>query len=329
MMLRFLPLLAGSLLLGSGLPVQALDCGRAASLMENTVCDVPELSWLDRVFSNAFNDEVLRDPPGVTQRVTAWAATRDACRSAACLRGVYLTGISQLHQSPQTFDWEGQWWNTSATAGNGGRINIKHPAKWQYRMDVEAWGGSHRYDFTSSLDFYGSLALSYNPVWGGDCGLILIPLPDGRLKVSSDQHGKCDVLLPGIMAFDGIYMKAEADPRPDATLQSLGILPDKATDERFRQLVGSDYAHYLATATRFVYGDDQDNLGATVVTMWYEGMANRRAAIVMYTPDGNIWAMRVEPGGKQGVSVHYATTAQDKQALPETLKAWRARFADR
>lgn len=328
MMLKKLSILSG-LLLYWALPAQAVDCGRPSTIVESTVCDVQELSWLDRVFSDAFTEKVMQDPTDTTRLVSDWTRSRDACRSTACLRGAYLTGIGQLHRSPTPFDWAGQWWNTSATAGNGGRILIKHPAKWQYAMDVEAWGGSYDFDFSSGLDFYGGVALSVKASWDGDCTLILIPLPDGRLKVSSDRRRKCDALLPGALAFDGVYVKAAADPRPPATLLSLGLFPDRATDDRFRQLVGSDYQHYLTTATRFVYADDLDNLGATVLSLWYDGMANRRAAIVMFTPAGNMWALRVEPGINGRLNVHYATTEADKDRLPETLRAWRARFIDR
>lgn len=308
---------------------KAIDCGRAANVVENTVCDTPELMWLDRVFTNAFSELQMRDPQQVNQIAKEMIRERNTCVSDSCLRSAYLGGLSKLYNADRQVDWQGVWWNVSAPHGNGGKIRISQLAGDEFNMDASVWGGVYRSSFSGKVMLSDGVGFTDKIIWGGGCSIVLIPRPDNRLEVSSDSHGRCDMLLPGKTSIDGVYVKADNDPRPPATLLSLGILPNKAMDDRFRQLTGNDYAQYLATATNFVYRPDLDQLGATVLTLWVKGMANRRSAIIMYTPEGKIWALRVSPDEDNGVEVDYVTTEKDKNTMPRTLQAWRTLFTDR
>lgn len=309
---------------------QALDCGRASTVVENTICDSKELKWLDRLFTDSFRDVVVENPQRIDSIVNHWTRSRDACASDTCLQRAYLNGIGQLYGVPETFDWQGVWWNTTATHGNGGKILIHSAADWGFKMDATVWGGVYSSVLSGSVNDYYGVGYTNEIAWGGHCAIILVPRADGKLEVSSDNSGSCDMLLPGEMAIDGVYVKAASDPRPPATLLTLGILPNKALDDRFRELVGDDYQQYLATATSFVYSQDEDSLGATVLTLWVKGMANRKSAMIMYTPDGKIWALRIEPGkDNKGIQLHYATTEKEKTSMPKTLANWRSTFTDR
>jgi uncharacterized protein len=305
----------------------ALDCGRASTVVENTICDNKELTWLDRLFTDSFRDVVVEDPLRVEGIVRHWTRARNACVSDTCLQRAYLNGIGQLYGVPDAFDWQGTWWNTTATHGNGGKIVINSTADWGFKMDASVWGGAYTSKLSGNVNVFYGVGYTNEIVWGGHCSVILVPRADGKLEVSSDNHGSCDILLPGEMAIDGVYVKATHDPRPPATLLTLGIFPNKTLDDRFRTLVGDDYKKYLNTATSFVYGQDQDSLGATVLILWVKGMANRQSAMIMYTPEGKIWALRVEPGkDNKGVSLHYVTTEENKKAIPKTLTHWRSMF---
>jgi len=254
---------------------------------------------------------------------------RNACVSNSCLRSAYLGGLSQLYGADREMDWQGVWWNMSAPHGNGGKIRITQFAGNEFNQDAMVWGGFYQSSFSGKVTLTEGVGFTNTILWGGGCALVLTPRPDNRIEVSSDSHGRCDMLLPGRMSIDGVYVKAAKDPRPAATLLTLGIFPDKALDDRFRQLVGKDYAEYLATATSFVYSQDLDQQGATVLTLWVKGMANRRSAMIMYNPEGKIWALRVSPDNSNGVQVVYVTTEKDKETMPKTLRTWRARFTDR
>jgi len=308
---------------------QALDCGRAATVIENTICDNKELMWLDHLFTDSFQDVVVEDPQRIEKIARDAIRARDACASDDCLQRAYLKGIGQLYGVPESFNWQGTWWNTTSTHGNGGKILIHSANDWGFTMDATVWGGVYTSVLSGSVSDYYGIGYTDEITWGGRCAIVLVPRADGKLEVRSDNHGSCDMLLPGEMAIDGLYVKAVSDPRPPATLLSLGIFPDKALEDRFRELVGDDYQNYLATATSFVFSQDQDSIGATVLTLWMKGMANRQSAMIMYTPDGKIWALRVEPGkDNKGVNIHYVTTEKDKTAMPKTLANWRSTFVE-
>ncbi len=323
-------LIISLILLVCALPARAIDCGRAVTVVENTVCDNPELAWLDRVFTNAFSETVMQDPQRIDKIARDWMKTRDVCISDDCLREAYLQGIGKLYDANRPFSWQGTWWNTTATAGNGGKIVISNTASWEFQLDAIVTGGAYHSVYSSKVNIYYGVGFTNKIYWGGGCALILVPRPDGKLEVSSDTSGRCQLLLPGSRqrAIDGVYVKAPSDPRPAATLISLGVFPGQAMDDRFRQLAGNDYQQYVDTATSVVYAPDLDNMGATVLTMWVKGMANSKSTMIMYTPEGKIWALRVEPGKDNKLKLHYLTTEKESKAMPKTLMDWRSKFIE-
>lgn len=307
-------------------PARAFNCARVSGMAEQAVCSSPQLMWLDGVYNDDFYDRVKDDPQHAEQLIVNMHHEPDACSSESCLRSAYLYVFSKMYGTERSFDWEGTWWNTSASQGNSGKILITSPSGWGFRMDATVQGGIYQTALRADVRQYYGIGFSDKIAWGGDCAMMLIPLPDGRLKVTSDSTNSCKLLMSGGVAIDGIYTKSASDPRPAATLLSLGILPDRQTDEKFRQLVGNDYQKYVDTATAFTRENDLDNLGASVVTMWVKGRADRQAAMIMTDPQGKIWALRVEPTKGDEVTLHYATTEPDKKRLPNTLSGWQARF---
>ncbi|WP_230320713.1 hypothetical protein [Erwinia sorbitola] len=308
-------------------PAHALDCGRPANLAEHTVCSSPQLTWLDGIYNDSFHDKLLEDPSLANELVKPWMKGIKGCTNNRCLRDSYLGHIARLYAIDRVADLSGVWWNTTTPQGNSGRIQISNQNASGFRMNATVKGGIYRSEFNGEVSFYSGIGFTDKIILGGDCAIIVVPLTDGQLRVSSDSLRSCSLLLPGDMSIDGIYTRSASDPRPPATLLTLGILPDSATDNAFRQLVGSDYQKYVDTATDFDYDEELDNIGATVVAMWFKGMANSRAAIIMTTPQGQIWAMRAEPAaGGKGVLLKYSTTERNTAKMPKTLSAWQARF---
>ncbi|MFK8259627.1 hypothetical protein ACFL9S_17800 [Erwinia sp. AnSW2-5] len=308
-------------------PAHALDCGLPPDVAERTICATPQLTWLDGIYNDTFHDRVIENPQQAGKLVKPWLNGIENCTSVGCLRNAYLSHISRLFEADRKVDWSGVWWNTTVSHGNSGRMQISHQNAWGFLMNATVQGGIYHTVFNGEVRFHSGVGFTDKIVWGGDCAIMLVPLSSGKMKVISDSLSSCGLLLPGEMSIDGIYTRSETDPRPPATLLSLGIMPDHATDEVFRQLVGSDYQKYVDTATDFNYSEDLDNFGATVVSLWMKGMANRQSAIIMTTPQGQIWALRAEPAVEgKGVTLHYSTTASEKNHLPKTLAAWQARF---
>lgn len=309
------------------MPAHALECGLPTDLAERTICATPQLTWLDGIYNDTFHERVKRNPELAAQLLKPRLDSTESCTNVRCLRDAYLSHISRLYDADRKMDWSGVWWNTTVPHGNSGRIQISNQNSWGFQMNATVEGGVYHSDFNGEVRFHSGIGFTDQIAWGGDCAIILVPLSSGRLKAISDSRSSCGLLLPGEISIDGIYVRSEADPRPPATLLTLGILPDSATDEAFRQLVGSDYQKYVDTATDFTYSEDLDNIGATVVSMWVKGMANRQSAMIMTTPQGQIWALRADPvAGGKGVTLHYATTATDKTDVPKTISAWQVRF---
>lgn len=307
-------------------PVSAFDCARASGAAEHTVCASPQLMWLDNIYNDDFYDRVGQEPQHAQQLLPHMHHQPDACASESCLRSAYLYSLGMLHGTAKDFNWQGTWWNASAAPGNSGKLLIGSLSGWGFRMDATITAGIYQTALRTDVRQYSGVGFSDKIAWGGDCAIVLIPLPDGKIKIRSDSDNSCKLLMPPGLSIDGDYVKGDSDPRPPATLLSLGILPDRQTDERFRQLVGNDYQHYVDTASAFSHDNDLDNLGASVVTMWMKGRADRQAAMIMTTPAGKIWALRIEPEEDGTLSQHYATTEQDKKKLPNTLATWQARF---
>lgn len=308
-------------------PAHALDCGLPSDVAERTICTTPQLTWLDSIYNDTFHDRVIEDPQQAGKLVKPWLSSSENCTNVRCLRDAYLSHISRLYDADRKVDWSGVWWNTTVPHGNSGRMQISNQNAWGFRMNATVQGGIYHSVFNGEVRFHSGVGFTDKIAWGGDCAIMLVPLSSGKMKVISDSRSSCGLLLPGEMSIDGIYTRSDTDPRPPATLLTLGIMPDRATDEAFRKLVGSDYQKYVDTATDFNYSEDLDNVGATVVSLWVKGMANRQAAMIMTTPQGQIWALRAEPvaDGKE-VTLHYSTTANDKTHVPKTLAAWQTRF---
>ena len=99
-------------------------------------------------------------------------------------------------------------------------------------------------------------------------------------------------------------------------------------DARFRTLVGDDYQRFVDSANVYIYHEDIDNIGATVLSMWVRGAANTRTAIIMFTKS-NIWAARVEPDGNGKLTFSYFSTQGNAVAkMPRTIAEWKLRYME-
>ncbi|QKJ85600.1 hypothetical protein PMPD1_0628 [Paramixta manurensis] len=307
-------------------PALAVNCQRAATLIENTLCSSPELRWLDDNLQQRYQQEIITNPQVIWQQQQEWQKARDACVSNVCLQRAYLQRISGLSQADRSLKLEGSWWNKSAPNGNGGVLTFSRVSRWGYEMSATSWAGVNRVSLTGEGRLFYGISLVDNLQDARDCRILVIPRADGTLDVSSNSDYGCKIFVPQGIMLDGIYVRADSDPRPAASLLTLGIFPTREMDDRFRKLVGNDYENYVKTANSYAYSDDLDNQGATVMTLAVKGMANRKAALIRYTSSGKIWAMRVEPTPDNHLKFIYVTTEADKTMMPKTLSSWRQNF---
>nr|WP_255709792.1 hypothetical protein [Lelliottia sp. WAP21] len=308
----------------------AVNCQRAVTPLENTICNDNNLHWLDRTLSMVYHQAILQNGPEESdKKYHEWEALREKCTTEACIERAYYAGISAISDTNRDFVWEGAWWNMLSPNMSGGRIQFSRNAQWSVTLDIRAWAGLNKDEFTAEARrLYGMLVVE-RIVETSDCKLLLIPKNDGSLQAYSNADWGCRLSMPTGVFLDGAYKKSDVDPRPKATLLSLGIFPDAAFDNKFRALVGEDYQNFVNSANVYIYQNDIDNIGAKVLSMWVQGAANSRTAIIMYTPKGEIWAGRISPVKKGGLALHYySTEGNDQRKMPRTLAAWKLRFLD-
>lgn len=307
--------------------VYAVNCQRAVTPLQNTVCNNANLHWLDDTMTNVYLAMlVARDAGRVHQEFEEWEKSLGECASDDCIERAYYSGISRIADVPSGFSWEGRWWNTSAANVSGGVIQFSHSADWSIVADIRIWAGLNKDEFTAEARKINGMVLIDNMVDSKHCKVLFIPRISGAIQAYSNADWGCRLLMPSGAFIDGRYLKSEQDPRPKATLRTLEIFPNAEVDERFRALVGDDYQKFVDTANIYIYQDDMDNVGATVVSMWVRGAANTRTAIIMYTAH-DIWAARIEPNGKGKLTFSYfSTQGNDAVKMPRTLAEWKLRY---
>lgn len=317
------------ILLCSG-SAMAVNCQRAVTPLENTICNNDNLHWLDSTLAIVYNQAIRQDgAEGINKKYYQWEKLLEKCTTDACMERAYYAGISALSDADRDFKWDGKWWNMLAPNMSGGVIQFSRNAMWSVTLDIRAWAGLNKDEYTAEARrFYGMLVVE-RVVETSNCKLLLIPKKDNSLQVYSNSGWGCRLSMPAGVFLDGAYKLSETDPRPPATLLSLGIFPDSEMDNKFRSLVKDDYQNFVNSANVYIYQEDMDNIGARVLSMWVQGAANNRTAIIMYTPKGEIWAGRISPLKSGGLEFHYySTDGSDQRKMPRTLVAWKLRFLE-
>lgn len=308
----------------------AVNCQRAISPLENTICNNDSLHWLDSTMSVVYRTMLIKnDAEKVYRNYTRWEKSLENCTTDSCIERAYYEGISTLSDVNSGFDWEGQWWNLRAPNMSGGTIHFSRSAEWSVTINMRAWAGLNQDDFTAEARKVYGMAVVEDVKDTSSCKLLIIPKKDGTLQVHSNADWGCRLSMPSGVLLDGRYEKADSDPRPKPTLLSLGIFDNEARDKQFRALTGDDYQKFVETANVYIYQEDIDNIGARVLSMWVRGAANRQTAIIMYTPEGKIWAARISPSALGKLQLHYYTSEnKEVKFMPRTLVSWKLRYLD-
>lgn len=308
----------------------AVNCQRAATTLENTVCHNENLNWLDSTLMRIYLAMLVNeDSRQVHQQYLEWEQSLKNCTTDDCMERAYYSGISTISGVTPGFQWEGSWWNMTAANMSGGVIQFSRSAEWSVTTDIRVWAGHNKDEFTAEARKINDMVMVDKIADSSNCKLLLVPRKNGTLQVFSNAERGCRLLMPNGVFIDGRYVKAESDPREKATLQSLGIFTDEPMDTRFRDLVGEDYQKFVDTANVYIYQEDSDNVGATVISMWIRGAANSQTSIIMYTQN-DIWAARVEPGSDGKLAfTYFSTRNKDPRKMPRTIADWKLRYMDK
>lgn len=308
----------------------AINCQRAVTPVEYTVCSNENLHWLDQTFSEIYQAMLINyDTETVYQQRRIWEKALNSCTSDTCIQRAYFQGIASMSDIDKNMQWEGQWWNVTKGNDRGGIIEINRVTEWGFNIDSRAWSGANSGSFRANARKVEGLAVVDVIDKTANCHLLLIPIKDGSIQVHSNGSWGCRISMPKDVFIDGQYIKADSDPREEPTLLSIGIFTNAKDDKNFRDLVGDHYAQFVASANVYIYTDDLDNRGAKVLTTWVRGAANKRASIIMYNPSGQMWAAFVAPEKNGDLQVYYFTNvADDKGKRPKTITELQQTFID-
>ncbi|MDN0122226.1 hypothetical protein QVN60_03225 [Yersinia aleksiciae] len=308
----------------------AINCQRAVTPVEYTVCGDEDLHWLDQTFSDIYQAMLVRyDTETVYQQRREWKKALNSCTSNSCIQRAYFQGIASMSDIDKNFDWKGQWWNITKGNDRGGVIKINRVTDWGFSIDSHAWSGKNSGNFSAEARKVEGLAVIDVIDNTANCRLLLIPVKDGSIQVHSNGSWGCRISMPKDVFIDGQYIRANKDPRETPTLLSIGIFTHVDDDKKFRDLVGNHYAQFVASANVYIYSNDLDNRGAKVLSTWVRGAANKRASIIMYNPTGQIWAAFVAPEKNGDLQIHYFTNVPgDQNKRPKTITQWQQTFMD-
>lgn len=308
----------------------AINCQRAVTPVEYTVCSNEDLHWLDQTFSDIYQAMLVKnDTETVYQQRRVWERALNSCTSNTCIQRAYFQGIASMADIDNKFNWQGQWWNITKGNERGGVIKISGVTEWGFIIDSRAWSGENSGTFKAEARKIEGLAVVDLIDKTANCRLLLIPIKDGSIQVHSNGSWGCRISMPKDVFIDGQYIRADKDPREEPTLLSIGIFTNTKDDKDFRDLVGDNYAQFVASANVYIYTPDLDKRGAKVLTTWVRGAANKRASIIMYNPTGEIWAAFVAPEKNGDLQIHYFTNvADDKDNRPKTIMEWQQTFMD-
>jgi len=210
--------------------------------------------------------------------------------------------------------WEGIWRVSPAFSFGGGRIQIYYPTKQSFYFQVFGQAGGS----TGGLRGIALLTDDGAAVFrDGQGGEMQMTLQDGRLLIKANdgmkKYGGHNV------SFSGSYKQGEVE---HFTLQSLGILPDGMMEEKFKSMTGTHYNDFIKSFYARVADEDIDGYGAKVFSGWVSGMANSYTCIVMWLPDGQMWAALLDYKDKQNVIYYFTNTTDGKTNTPKTISTW-------
>ncbi|CRG52056.1 lysozyme inhibitor LprI family protein [Yersinia wautersii] len=308
----------------------AINCQRASTPVEYTVCSNEDLHWLDQTFNGIYQALLVKyNTETVYQQRQTWEKSLNSCTNDRCIQGAYLQGIALMSDVDKNFNWDGQWWNITKGNDRGGVIEIHRVTEWGFSLDSRAWSGENMGNFRAEARKTEGVAVVDVIENTANCRLLLIPGKDGSLQVHSNGSWGCRISMPKDVFIDGQYVRAEKDPRKAPTLLSIGVFSEASVDDAFRNLVGEHYAQFVQSANVYIYINDLDNRGAKVLSTWVRGAANRRASIIMYTHTGQHWAAYVAPDKNGQLQIYYFTNvAADKNKRPKTIVEWQQSFID-
>ncbi len=301
----------------------SMNCLRAVTPLENTVCTNETLRWLDTIIHQIYSLKLVQNSGKETpNRYSEWDKLRGNCTTETCLEHAYYEGIAHLSEASTHFSWTGKWRNTSTANMSGGELQISRDSEWGAHADFYIWAGMNNDEYAGEIQKIQGIGVVNSLINTHDCRLLMVPINERTLQIYSNGDMGCRMSMPTGAYLDGQYSSAEDEPTAKPSLLSIGIFTQATQDDQFRHLVGADYQHFVDTANTYVYSDNLDKNGATVISLWVHGASHTRSAIIMYTPDGDMWAACTQRDKKGQLTIRYYASNHNT-TMPLTISSWK------
>lgn len=206
-------------------------------------------------------------------------------------------------------NWEGQF--KRAGLSNQGFLEIKNIDGNSFDFFINVTSGAHADEIEGKVQIKGQRAYYDGP----ECDLIFIHHGD---SIEIEQKDGCIRIAT---SFSGKYSQNQEDI--EYTLLDRGIFSSKDEDQKFQQLVKSDYETFVGSM-QLINGDERYDyeVNGKIFVGFVRGLATIMEGIIIIGENGHLYAAVIED-----MNIHYYTTNPTyMNNIPNSIKEWKKHF---
>ena len=229
--------------------------------------------------------------------------------------------VDPVYHHGKSSGWAGEWNYTKSTQFDSSSITIGNEQPGSFDFTMGGGSGAHPCQLEGTAQISGTKASWTDSETG--CK-VTITLKAGKLalKTTEQCNGFCGM---GAQFYNGEYRHGPVK-RKEMDLVDLGVLK-KAQQKELQRLSGKDYHLFVNSFQLTSEEEDLDGMGIKGTSGAVRGLFTYMEAIVLYRPDGKIWAAAID---SEDDTVKYFTNDPAYAGkLPKTIDKWRERFADK
>lgn len=216
-------------------------------------------------------------------------------------------------------DWAGDWTHTGSRVADGGCLSISEVTSKSFTFSLSANNGGA----TGEINGKATIVSNNRATWqekeyGGKIEFVLF---DDLIAIDTEN---CDSYAGYGVFFDGDYRRGRV--KTQFSFLDLGIFASEIQEKAFQKLVGVDYDFWVDTFGSYMEESDLDGFGAKVYRSWIRGLAGCYDAIIMFTPEGKLWAAKIfldYLNSGSDIIKYYTNDSNYYGKLPRTIGHWK------
>ncbi len=233
---------------------------------------------------------------------------------------VFALSADPVYQRGKSAGWAGEWNYVKSNQFHDNLINIanEHPSSVDFAMYANSGSNVGQLEGTARLS--GNTAAWADAESG--CKVTMTLQGDAlTLKTNEPCEKFCGM---GAAFYNGEYKQSGSG---EMNLVQLGVLDNASQETQLQQLTGEDYDLFLHSFDLISDVEDLDKLGVKGVSGGVRGLFTEMEAIVLYRPDGKMWAAAIDT--HQGVVKYFTNDPAYVRKLPKTVDNWRREFSEK